>query len=157
MVMMALEKSNNSWGSYSGKKGAEKNIKNPKELVKRSTVNFIMNDDQHENENLLSIEIKLKKILALAKVKYQTKSTIFFILQMCRDVANILSPKKCLRHYDGEDDVDAFLPKQCCIKSKETYDIEKDFSAVGAVSNEQEELGVLYSDVSNILRKYDSI
>ena len=83
---------------------------------------------------------------------------------MCRDVANILSPKKRLRDYDGEDgdydgedDVDAFLPKQCCSKRKATYDREIDLSIVGTVSNEQEELGVLYSDVSNILRKYDSI
>ena len=63
---------------------------------------------------------------------------------------------KRLRNYDGEDDVDAFLPKQCC-KRKERYDREIDLSVVGTVSNEQEELGVLYSDVSNILRKYDSI
>ena len=37
--------------------------------------------------------------------------------QMCRDVAKILSPKKPLRDYDGEDDVAAFLQKHCCSKS----------------------------------------
>ena len=141
MVTMALEKPNNFSGTFSNTKGMETSINNAKGLLKNENP-FIQADKTEEDPFACEGEVSGEE--------YDDYNS-----QMCRNVANILNPKKRLKDYDGED-IDAFLPKQCC-SSNESYRKENDFSAVDAIINEEEDLGVIYSDVSNILKTYDSI
>ena len=140
MVTTALEKPNNSWGTFSNTKGIETSINNAKGLLKNENP-FIQGDKTEEDPFACKGEVSGEE--------YGDYNS-----QMCRNLANISNPKKRLKDYDGED-IDAFLPKQCC-SSNESYGKENDFSAVDAIINE-EDLGVIYSDVSNILKTYDSI